>query len=200
MDYHSCPGSGGISDASTLPMHPPPGMGYATPMPSTPFAYACPAMGTTSSSQQIGAPQGRITSDEVRKDRSPLPKLVIKGGDATTLTRVINEWIQKNDNQFEHLVTIRCYFLGSGCWNGTSETQLVDIAFAGSAGNAHRTTNNRSDNTTPTTHARGHDESGIAEQRTPGKGPNHIYAKRCHNSLRPAFYHLPDLLAVGAEC
>ena len=95
MDYHSCPGSGGISDASTLPMHPPPGMGYATPMPSTPFAYACPAMGTTGSSQQIGAPQGRMTSDEVRKDRSPLPKLVIKGGDATTLTRVINEWIQK---------------------------------------------------------------------------------------------------------
>ena len=70
-------------------------MGYATPMPSTPFAYACPAMGTTGSSQQIGAQQGRITSDEVRKDRSPLPKLVIKGGDATTLTRVINEWIQK---------------------------------------------------------------------------------------------------------
>ena len=95
MDYHSCPGSGGISDASTLPMHPPPGMGYATPMPSTPVAYACPAMGTTGSSQQIGAQHGRITSDEVRKDRSPLPKLVIKGGDATTLTRVINEWIQK---------------------------------------------------------------------------------------------------------
>ena len=95
MDYHSCPGSGGISDASTLPMHPPPGMGYATPMPSTPFAYACPAMGTTSSSQQIGAQQGRITGDEVRKDRSPLPKLVIKRGDATTLTRVISEWIQK---------------------------------------------------------------------------------------------------------
>ena len=71
MDYHSCPGSGGISDASTLPMHPPPGMGYATPMPSTPVAYACPAMRTTGSSQQVGAQQGRITSDEVRKDRSP---------------------------------------------------------------------------------------------------------------------------------
>ena len=41
MDYHSCPGSGGISDASTLPMHPPPGMGFATPTPSIPFAYAC---------------------------------------------------------------------------------------------------------------------------------------------------------------
>ena len=34
MDYHSCPGSGGISDASTLPMHPPPGMGFSPP--STP--------------------------------------------------------------------------------------------------------------------------------------------------------------------
>ena len=93
MDYNSCPGSGGISDASTLPMHPPPGMGFSPP--STPFAYACPAMGTTSSSPQIGTQQGRIATDEVRKDRSPLPKLVIKGGDATTLTRVINEWIQK---------------------------------------------------------------------------------------------------------
>ena len=92
MDYNSCPGSGGISDASTLPMHPPPGMGFSPP--STPFAYAN-AMGTTSSSPPTGAPQGRIMNDEVRKDRSPLPKLVIKGGDATTLTRVINEWIQK---------------------------------------------------------------------------------------------------------
>ena len=75
MDYNSCPGSGGISDASTLPMHPPPGMGFSPP--STPFAYAN-AMGTTSSSPPTGAPQGRIMNDEVRKDRSPLPKLVIK--------------------------------------------------------------------------------------------------------------------------
>ena len=29
MDYNSYPGSGGISDASTLPMHPPPGMGFS---------------------------------------------------------------------------------------------------------------------------------------------------------------------------
>ena len=36
MDYHSCPGSGGISDASTLPMHPPPGMGYSTPSTPSP--------------------------------------------------------------------------------------------------------------------------------------------------------------------
>ena len=65
-----------------------------TTPPSAP-KHIRPAMGTTGSSQQIGAQQGRITSDEVRKDRSPLPKLAIKGGDATTLTRVINEWIQK---------------------------------------------------------------------------------------------------------
>ena len=32
MDYNSCPGSGGISDASTLPMHPPPGMGFSPPL------------------------------------------------------------------------------------------------------------------------------------------------------------------------
>ena len=31
----------------------------------------------------------------ISKNKSPLPKLNIKGGDPTTLTRVINEWIQK---------------------------------------------------------------------------------------------------------
>ena len=93
MDYRSCPGSGGLSDASTLLMHPPPGMGFSPP--STPFAYACPAMKTTSSSPQIGAQQGRMTNGEVWKEGSPLPKFVIKGGDATTLTRVINECVQK---------------------------------------------------------------------------------------------------------
>ena len=100
MDYHSCPGSGGISDVSTLPMYPPPGMG-----PSTPFAYTCPAMGTTSSSPQIGAQQARITNDEVRKDRSPLPKFVIKS--ATTFWAQVvrmarqrhNWWLFLSPNQ-----------------------------------------------------------------------------------------------------
>ena len=31
----------------------------------------------------------------ISKSKSPLPKLNIKGGDPTTLSRVINEWIQK---------------------------------------------------------------------------------------------------------
>ena len=31
----------------------------------------------------------------ISKNKSPLPKLTIKGGDPTTLTRVINEWVQK---------------------------------------------------------------------------------------------------------
>ena len=74
------------------------------------------------------------------------------------------------------------------------------IAFAGSKGNAHRTTNSRSDNTAPTTHTRGHDASGVAEQCTPGKGPNHIDAKRCHDCLGLAFHRLPDLLAVRTKC
>ena len=31
----------------------------------------------------------------ISKNKSPLPKLSIKGGDLTTLTRIINEWIHK---------------------------------------------------------------------------------------------------------
>ena len=31
----------------------------------------------------------------ISKNKSPLPKLSIKGGDPTTLTRIINEWVQK---------------------------------------------------------------------------------------------------------
>ena len=78
MDYHSYPSRAGASDASTLPIHAPPGMGFA--QSSTPLAYACPVMGAPSSSQHIGTQQGRTTIDEVRKDRSPLPKLVVKEG------------------------------------------------------------------------------------------------------------------------
>ena len=35
----------------------------------------------------------------------------------------------KDNDQFEDLVTISCYFLGSGCRNGTSTTQLVVVSF-----------------------------------------------------------------------
>ena len=38
---------------------------------------------------------GRNAADEARKGRAPIPKLVVKGGDPTTLTRTINEWIQR---------------------------------------------------------------------------------------------------------
>ena len=77
MSFHSSPTSVRVSNASALPTHPPPGMGFA--QPSTPFPYACPAMGTTSSSQQSGAQQDRTTIDELREERSPTPRVVIKG-------------------------------------------------------------------------------------------------------------------------
>ena len=35
------------------------------------------------------------TEQPISKNKSPLPKLNVKGGDPTTLTRVINEWLQK---------------------------------------------------------------------------------------------------------
>ena len=94
----------------------------------------------------------------------------------------------EDDDQFEYLVAISCYFLGSGCRNGTSTTQLVVVSFTRSEGNAHRTAHHRSDKTTPTTHARGHDASRAAEQRLTGTGPNHFYAKGC--------YHVLDLLFI----
>ena len=39
-------------------------------------------------------PQPRM-EQSISKNKSPLPKLNIKGGDPTTLTGIINEWIQK---------------------------------------------------------------------------------------------------------
>ena len=99
----SCPTSAGISDASTLPTQRPPinPPGLAS-QPSAPSIYACPAMGQSGYPQQSHPPQpgmhnsgGTTPQDEVRKDRSPISKLAIKGGDSTSLTRQMNEWIQK---------------------------------------------------------------------------------------------------------
>ena len=48
----------------------------------------------------------------ISKNKSPLPKLNIKGGDPTTLTRVINEWIQKT------AIALNTWSLGaSNFWN-----------------------------------------------------------------------------------
>ena len=49
-------------------------------------------VGTQPYSQQNTQPR---MEQPISKNKSPLPKLNIKGGDPTTLTRVINEWIQK---------------------------------------------------------------------------------------------------------
>ena len=55
--------------------------------------YACPAIHQPSPQSGQGSGGGKV--DEVKRDRSPLPKLNIKGGDATSLTRQISEWLQK---------------------------------------------------------------------------------------------------------
>ena len=49
-------------------------------------------VGTQPHSQQNTQPR---IEQPISKNKSPLPKLNIKGGDPTTLTRIINEWIQK---------------------------------------------------------------------------------------------------------
>ena len=93
-DQRSCPTSTGVSDTSTIPMHrtgmPAPPPGIHSPSPSV---CACPAIHQPSPQSGHGSGGGKV--DEVRRDRSPLPKLNIKGGDATSLTRQINEWLQK---------------------------------------------------------------------------------------------------------
>ena len=49
-------------------------------------------IGSLPNSQQPTQPR---IEQPISKNKSPLPKLSIKGGDPTTLTRIINEWIQK---------------------------------------------------------------------------------------------------------
>ena len=48
--------------------------------------------GSLPNSQQPTQPRTELP---ISKNKSPLPKLSVKGGDPTTLTRIINEWIQK---------------------------------------------------------------------------------------------------------
>ena len=74
-----------------------PGISPQSPVPSM---YACPAVGMPRYPPQTSQPQpsgngGRSHQDEVRKDRSPIPKLNVKGGDAAFLTRQVNVWLQK---------------------------------------------------------------------------------------------------------
>ena len=107
MDFSaSCPTSAGISDASTLPVQRPGTNPPGIPQPSSsPSTYACPAVGTpgyphpappqASGTEGGGRSSGGKTHDEVRKNRSPIPKLNVKAGDATALTRQVNEWLQK---------------------------------------------------------------------------------------------------------
>ena len=108
--------------------------------------------------------------------------------------------VRANTHTHQWLCRAHHHHLGSGSWNGTSTTQLVVVAFTLSKSTAHWTTNHRSDHTTPTTHTRGHDASRAAKQCLTSKGPNHIYAKRCYHCSGPAIHHLPDLLAIRAEC
>ena len=113
-DHHSRTTSARFSDASTLPVHRQPtlypGMSPQSPVPSM---YACPAMGTPAyppqtSQEQPSGNGGRSHQDEVKKDRSPNPKLNVKGGDASFLKRMVNEWLQKTTislNTWAHAAT-----------------------------------------------------------------------------------------------
>ena len=55
-------------------------------------AYPAMAVNTPPASQPVASVHAE---QPISKNKSPLPKLNIKGGDPTTLTRLINEWVQK---------------------------------------------------------------------------------------------------------
>ena len=86
-DHHSCATSAGFSNASTPRVHCQPSWDVSS---ITCFCtHACPAVGTPTyplqtSQQQPSGSGGRSHQDEVRKDRSPIPKLNVTGGDATS--------------------------------------------------------------------------------------------------------------------
>ena len=58
------------------------------PNPSTPLG-AFPTQSPLPAYPQLPA------DEHFKREKSPLPKLVIKGGDATSVTRVVHEWLQK---------------------------------------------------------------------------------------------------------
>ena len=104
-DIHNVPVSAGVSEASVAqPVASSQaawaggasmaGASHASGV-ANPLATACPALGLPTNpllqAQPIDSPQ----DESIRRTRSPLPKLVIKGGDATVITRTVNEWIQK---------------------------------------------------------------------------------------------------------
>ena len=99
---------------ATAPLQPPgisvastgvPSVAAASMGPASSHAMAYPAMapmtplGAFQPQQPVGLinPLGQPlpTADEFKTQKSPLPKLQMKGGDATVVTRTINEWLQK---------------------------------------------------------------------------------------------------------
>ena len=116
VQVQALPTSAGVSEPS-LYQHSaaPPYYQWATGSAtgaSTSYSHAgaCPAMavntgsgggdgsgGVGSQPHALPPTQPRL-EQPISKNKSSLPKLNIKGGDPTTLTRVINEWIQKTSN------------------------------------------------------------------------------------------------------
>ena len=106
IEVQALPTSAGVSEPS-LYQHSaaPPYYQWASTSHSHAGAYPAMAVNTGSGgvdgSGGIGSqpspqpPTQPRLEQPISKNKSPLPKLNIQGGDPTTLTRVINEWIQK---------------------------------------------------------------------------------------------------------
>ena len=83
--------AGSTARASTLQSH----AGAHPAMAVNTGSGAPDGSGRVGSQPNTQPPTQPRIEQPVSKNKSPLPKLNIKGGDPTTLTRVINEWIQK---------------------------------------------------------------------------------------------------------
>ena len=85
-DLNAMPLSAGVSEA---PIYQHASTPYAQ------WASGSAAGGSTVHSHPHAGAYPAMAEQPISKNKGPLPKLKIKGGDPTTLTRLINEWVQK---------------------------------------------------------------------------------------------------------
>ena len=128
-------------------------------------------------------------ADEFKTQKSPLPKLQMKGGDATVVTRTINEWVQKTA-------------LALNTWSSSAVQywhQAVTSARAAHQQWTMLTQLNRSC-FAPTDVSGGSDHEGRALQLTfTREGSISCYPEECCHSVRPALPDVTIVLAFGTS-
>ena len=91
----------------------------AVPNPTTP-------LGAFPTQTPLPAGQPHTGDEYFKREKSPLPKLVIKSGDATTITRIVHGWVAEDGHGSQHLVVFSHPTLASCCWSCKECTCPVD--------------------------------------------------------------------------